>query len=588
MNDSFNLQFPKLSNNGNGDILPNENDRYNSISLLLNSIVYLHEHNRNKDAFQSIYGESEDQVQDNNGQNEENLQNQSQNEDSGNAQTLNIIEVSKEDFQTDINIGNSFTFENLGFGNKNDKDKEIFTLGNLDMPNNQSSIEQKSTSITPQTSSQQVNSETNEVKKGESNSENYNNICNKIYADDSESNVEMKEELLKFDSVKDSNSEDNSENLHSEKINGKNREQNKDIIPNKCQIDGNRKDKVEINNDLKNILLHSQKNESLNDKSGNQKTKEKSDKNIESNKKKNMKSYNNELNNKKNKNILFRTEVIESEKSIYGLSNKNNNISSTTEDNKMSNNLLNKKRNDALKKVDESLKLKKKLDKIVVIIDEKYKLDLKMENIILSEEFEILRNSITLGNIIYFKKNEDQEYKISFKKENPNETEKKLDEAINKKRGLVKEKIEKIEKDIKDHRKLYDIERSFYREFKDYLEKYKKKYDLFNDFWNDFFEQKEKDITLSSPIKGIKFNFPSFNHNLMKYLFFNERNSDLYEEFLKDKDFHKKYCEKNNIHPKKADNFYRKNFHKIYCDKYKENDLDLIIDKEEDGFDNYS
>ncbi len=588
MNDSFNLQFPKLSNNGNGDILPNENDRYNSISLLLNSIVYLHEHNRNKDAFQSIYGESEDQVQDNNGQNEENLQNQSQNEDSGNAQTLNIIEVSKEDFQTDINIGNSFTFENLGFGNKNDKDKEIFTLGNLDMPNNQSSIEQKSTSITPQTSSQQVNSETNEVKKGESNSENYNNICNKIYADDSESNVEMKEELLKFDSVKDSNSEDNSENLHSEKINGKNREQNKDIIPNKCQIDGNRKDKVEINNDLKNILLHSQKNESLNDKSGNQKTKEKSDKNIESNKKKNMKSYNNELNNKKNKNFLFRTEVIESEKSIYGLSNKNNNISSTTEDNKMSNNLLNKKRNDALKKVDESLKLKKKLDKIVVIIDEKYKLDLKMENIILSEEFEILRNSITLGNIIYFKKNEDQEYKISFKKENPNETEKKLDEAINKKRGLVKEKIEKIEKDIKDHRKLYDIERSFYREFKDYLEKYKKKYDLFNDFWNDFFEQKEKDITLSSPIKGIKFNFPSFNHNLMKYLFINERNSDLYEEFLKDKDFHKKYCEKNNIHPKKADNFYRKNFHKIYCDKYKENDLDLIIDKEEDGFDNYS
>ena len=588
MNDSFNLQFPKLSNNGNGDILPNENDRYNSISLLLNSIVYLHEHNRNKDAFQSIYGESEDQVQDNNGQNEENLQNQSQNEDSGNAQTLNIIEVSKEDFQTDINIGNSFTFENLGFGNKNDKDKEIFTLGNLDMPNNQSSIEQKSTSITPQTSSQQVNSETNEVKKGESNSENYNNICNKIYADDSESNVEMKEELLKFDSVKDSNSEDNSENLHSEKINGKNREQNKDIIPNKCQIDGNWKDKVEINNDLKNILLHSQKNESLNDKSGNQKTKEKSDKNIESNKKKNMKSYNNELNNKKNKNFLFRTEVIESEKSIYGLSNKNNNISSTTEDNKMSNNLLNKKRNDALKKVDESLKLKKKLDKIVVIIDEKYKLDLKMENIILSEEFEILRNSITLGNIIYFKKNEDQEYKISFKKENPNETEKKLDEAINKKRGLVKEKIEKIEKDIKDHRKLYDIERSFYREFKDYLEKYKKKYDLFNDFWNDFFEQKEKDITLSSPIKGIKFNFPSFNHNLMKYLFINERNSDLYEEFLKDKDFHKKYCEKNNIHPKKADNFYRKNFHKIYCDKYKENDLDLIIDKEEDGFDNYS
>ena len=588
MNDSFNLQFPKLSNNGNGDILPNENDRYNSISLLLNSIVYLHEHNRNKDAFQSIYGESEDQVQDNNGQNEENLQNQSQNEDSGNAQTLNIIEVSKEDFQTDINIGNSFTFENLGFGNKNDKDKEIFTLGNLDMPNNQSSIEQKSTSITPQTSSQQVNSETNEVKKGESNSENYNNICNKIYADDSESNVEMKEELLKFDSVKDSNSEDNSENLHSEKINGKNREQNKDIIPNKCQIDGNRKDKVEINNNLKNILLHSQKNESLNDKSGNQKTKEKSDKNIESNKKKNMKSYNNELNNKKNKNFLFRTEVIESEKSIYGLSNKNNNISSTTEGNKMSNNLLNKKRNDALKKVDESLKLKKKLDKIVVIIDEKYKLDLKMENIILSEEFEILRNSITLGNIIYFKKNEDQEYKISFKKENPNETEKKLDEAINKKRGLVKEKIEKIEKDIKDHRKLYDIERSFYREFKDYLEKYKKKYDLFNDFWNDFFEQKEKDITLSSPIKGIKFNFPSFNHNLMKYLFINERNSDLYEEFLKDKDFHKKYFEKNNIHPKKADNFYRKNFHKIYCDKYKENDLDLIIDKEEDGFDNYS
>ena len=100
------------------------------------------------------------------------------------------------------------------------------------------------------------------------------------------------------------------------------------------------------------------------------------------------------------------------------------------------------------------------------------------------------------------------------------------------------------------------------------------KYELYNDFWNDFFKQKEKDIELSSPIKGIKFNFPSFNHNLMKYLFFNERNSDLYEEFLKDKDFHKNYCEKENIHPNIADDFYRKNFHKIYCDKYKEYDLD--------------
>ena len=63
------------------------------------------------------------------------------------------------------------------------------------------------------------------------------------------------------------------------------------------------------------------------------------------------------------------------------------------------------------------------------------------------------------------------------------------------------------------------------------------KYELYNDFWNDFFKQKEKDTELSSPMKGIKFNFPSFNHNLMKYLFFNERNSDLYEEFLKDKDY---------------------------------------------------
>lgn len=359
--------------------------------------------------------------------------------------------------------------------------------------------------------------------------------------------------------------------LKSEKNEENNEEINDENFCNLSAIDESefdQREKDEMRNDSKIISQYLEKTKISNDKPENLQAKEILDKIIESDKNQNINSYNNEINNRENKNIIFKIE-----NPTFDLSNKNNNINSITKDNNKFNNLLNKKRKDALNKVENSLKSKKKPDKIVVIIDEKYKLDLNEEDIKQSEEFKILRNTITFGNKIYFKKNEEQKYMISFNYENPNETE-KLDEAIDKKNNIVKEKIKKIKKDIKDSRKLYDIRRGVYREFKNYLMENIQKYELYNDFWNDFFKQKEKDIELSSPMKGIKFNFPSFNHNLMKYLFFNERNSDLYEEFLKDKDFHKNYCEKENIHPNIADDFYRKNFHKIYCDKYKEYDLD--------------
>ena len=330
------------------------------------------------------------------------------------------------------------------------------------------------------------------------------------------------------------------------------------------------KEKDEMKNDLKCF----EKNDGLNDKSGNLQIKEISDKSLESNKKENSNSYNNELNNKKN--IYFIATK-------YGSSNNNKNISSITKGSKKSRNLLNKKIKEALKSVEVSLNSKKKSDKIVVIIDGKTKLDFNKKDIKISEEFakkfpeenEILINSIAQGNKIYFKKNEEEEYMVSFKNEKPNEAEEKLDEAINKKSNKVKEKIKEYQKDKKDKKKLYDIRRGIFREFKEYLEKNRQKYkdELSNDFWNDFFEQKEKDIELSSPIKGIKFNFPSFNHNLMKYLFIQKNISYLYEEFLKDEDFHKKYCEKNYIQFWGEDDFYRKNFHKIYCDNKDEDDI---------------
>jgi len=210
-------------------------------------------------------------------------------------------------------------------------------------------------------------------------------------------------------------------------------------------------------------------------------------------------------------------------------------------------------------------------------------LDFNKKDIKTSKEFakkfpeknEILRNSIAQGNKIYFKKNEEKEYMVSFKNEKPNEEEKKLDKAINKKSNKVKEKIKEYQKDKKDKKKLYDIRRGIFREFKEYLEKNRQKYkdELSNDFWNDFFEQKEKDIELSSPIKGIKFKFRSYNNNLMKYLFIQKEISYLYEEFLKDEDFHKKYCKKDYIQFGGEDDLYRKNFHKIYCDNKDEDDF---------------
>ena len=218
--------------------------------------------------------------------------------------------------------------------------------------------------------------------------------------------------------------------LKSEKNEENNEEINDENFCNLSAIDErelDQREKDEMRNDSKIISQYLEKTKISNDKPENLQAKEILDKIIESDKNQNINSYNNEINNRENKNIIFRIE-----NPTFDLSNKNNNINSITKGNNKFNNLLNKKRKDALNKVENSLKSKKKPDKIVVIIDEKYKLDLNEEDIKQSEEFKILRNTITFGNIIYFKKNEEQKYMISFNYENPIETE-KLDEAIDKK-----------------------------------------------------------------------------------------------------------------------------------------------------------
>ena len=174
----FNTQFQNLSNDSNGGILLNENDSVNLVSQMLNS----NDQNRIKEAFISCFGKSEDelQVEDNSGQNEDNLQNQAINKDSDKVQIIKATEVSKEDFPKDINFGNSFTSDYFVFGNENDKG--ILSFKNLDMLNNQSSTEQRSTSINSKTLSQPVNSETNETRKGENKDENNNSKCNEICA----------------------------------------------------------------------------------------------------------------------------------------------------------------------------------------------------------------------------------------------------------------------------------------------------------------------------------------------------------------------------------------------------------------------
>ena len=144
---------------------------------------------------------------------------------------------------------------------------------------------------------------------------------------------------------------------------------------------------------------------------------------------------------------------------------------------------------------------------------------------------------------------------------------------------FLKSKRKRFKKLIKSEmRTLYDFEKNIYREFASYLsdneEKYKNTPSLDDEFWKIIHI---KDISKSNKeFEGKK--IKSFSHKLIKYIFSKDI-SNIYENFLKDKDFHKNYISQNKKRTEYKNNnsyqLYKKNIHKIYCKKYKESEFEL-------------
>jgi hypothetical protein len=143
------------------------------------------------------------------------------------------------------------------------------------------------------------------------------------------------------------------------------------------------------------------------------------------------------------------------------------------------------------------------------------------------------------------------------------------------KRKRVREKV------IKPGKKLEEIEKPLLREFKNYLLKKKNEFEEIFDkdkiFWDQFLYN-GKTPPFKYSMNGKEFNFKSFSHKLMNFIFSREDLNMLYEKFVSDKSFHIQKREANkfkNEYDRNAYETYLKNFNKIYNKNYKENDLIL-------------
>ena len=137
-----------------------------------------------------------------------------------------------------------------------------------------------------------------------------------------------------------------------------------------------------------------------------------------------------------------------------------------------------------------------------------------------------------------------------------NNNKKTLDKQTNdmeKKRDKIKQEIYKYDKNL---RRLYNIVRSLFREFKQYLFDRGKKPDLGEEFNNIYFTN---DIS-------------SYSHPFMEDFFSKDCIVELYKEFLEDPN-NKNYIKENNDDD--SHKICRNNLHKMYSKKYSVNDLDF-------------
>ena len=596
------------------------NDIYNSDNYTSFSILYSDDPKRNYEALQKLYMKSKDKnkIQGFILQNEEN---QDDNEDNGNAPTINTNEFGQENFGIRRNNGSELTSGCLGLANGNNN--RTLPFKDLYSQNNHSLTEQGSTFANTLISSQKFNSGTNEENKGSNKSENNFAINNENNSADSESNKEGKvemeeEESQKFDLIKDSSSKHNSGNAHSEEIKGKNKNSfhkdfgdinktntlNKNgnvnyfekgdssfgmnIFPKKdnpifaCQTTKDKKNCSNISPNLGQEELDEERIENPNIRT------------------KNLSNINN-INTKDNNTFNITQNNL-----INGLSGKSsnvnyaeigNNINSNdrSKKNESLNNLLSKKRKRERKKIFEI----NKSAKYGIILEDKKKLnsdkngkffviknnnELKQETkVAINSSAPPQTNSMKNDKSVKQIKNQNKIFKVLEYYRISKEIKSK-EEIIKKKRdkieGIFKSKLSLVKGKSERQLTLGDIERYNYRKFKNYLKKKKDEYDLNNYFWDAFFApKKDGEPVLELTINKENIKFPSHSHKLMTFLFSIDGISDLYENLLKDKDFQNNYEVDKEIPNVYIYKFYGKNLHKIYCDKYEESDLDRDMEK---------
>ena len=596
------------------------NDIYNSDNYTFFSIVNSDDPERINEALQKLYMKSKDKnkIQGFILQNEEN---QDDNEDYGNAPTINTNEFDQENFGIGRNNGSELTSGCLGLANGNNN--RTLPFKDLYSQNNHSLTQQGSTSANTPTSSQKFNSGTNEENKGSNKSENNFAINNENNSADSESNKEGKvemeeEEPQKFDLIKDSSSKHNSGNAHSEEIKGKNKNSfHKDFgdinKTNTLNKNGNMND-FEKGDSSFGMNIFPKKD---NPKFACQTTKDKKNcSNISPNlgqeeldeerienpniPTKNLSNINN-INTKDNNTFNNSQNNL-----INGLSGKSSNVNyaeignninskDISKKNDSLNNLLSKKRKRERKKIFEinkSAKYGKRLeDKKKLNSDKNGKFFVIKNNNELKQEPKVAinsspppqTNSMKNDKSVKQNKNQDKIFKVLEYYRISKEIKSK-EEIIKKKRDIVKgifrSKLSLVKGKSKKQLTLGDIERYNYRKFKKYLKKKKDEYKLNNYFWDAFFApKKDGEPVLELTINKENIKFKSHSQKLMTFLFSIDGISDLYENLLKDEDFQNNYevdKESPNVYIYK---FYGKNLHKIYCDKYEESDLDRDMEK---------
>ena len=596
------------------------NDIYNSDNYTSFSILYSDDPKRNYEALQKLYMKSKDKnkIQGFILQNEEN---QDDNEDNGNAPTVNTNEFDQENFGIGRNNGSELTSGCLGLANGNNN--RTLPFKDLYSQNNHSLTQQGSTSANTPTSSQKFNSGTNEENKGSNKSENNFAINNENNSADSESNKEGKvemeeEESQKFDLIKDSSSKHNSGNVHSEEIKGKNKNSfHKDFgdinKTNTLNKNGNMND-FEKGDSSFGMNIFPKKD---NPKFACQTTKDKKNcSNISPNlgqeeldeerienpniPTKNLSNINN-INTKDN-NTFNNTQ----NNLINGLSGKSSNVNyaeignninsfDISKKNDSLNNLLSKKRKRERKKIFEinkSAKYGKRLeDKKKLNSDKNGKFFVIKNNNELKQEPKVAINSSpppqtnSMKNDKSVKQNKNQDkifkvleyYRISKEIKSKEEIIKKKRDKIE---GIFRSKLPLVKGKSERQLNLGDIQRYNYRKFKKYLKKKKDEYKLNNYFWDAFFApKKDGEPVLELTINKENIKFKSHSQKLMTFLFSIDGISDLYENLLKDKDFQNNYEVDKEIPNVYIYKFYGKNLHKIYCDKYEESDLDRDMEK---------